>query len=333
MPLPAIGLALGGLLSGGVGALSAGAARGQAQQLIQQSVEDLKAIGIPPEEAMRISLEKYKSEGILTPEMEANILQGRTEMEGIETDPRLQDAEMSALNELRNVGQSGGMRLTDRANLNNVLGELDSVERGKRDAILLDAAQRGGATGGATLASQMLNQQSSAQRANQAGLQTAGQAQDAALQAILQSGQLAGQMQGRSFDQQAKIKQAQDYINQMNTAAQQGVQQRNVDSRNAAQQYNLGQAQALSNANVDLGNQQEMYNKGLAKDRFGMEMQKGQALANARNQQASNVQAGGQADQQMWGKIGGGVAQIGQSVWDADEREKDRKAGIVRPYY
>lgn len=332
MPWAAAIGAAAGLGSSIIGASQASASREEALRLINESVNDLKAVGIPDEDAMRISLEKYKSQGVLTPELEQDIMQGRSEMEGISTDPRLKDAQMSALDELRRVGEGGGMRLTDKANLESTLSDIDQQERGSREAILADKAQRGPVTGGDALAAQLLNQQGAAQRKREEGLRVAGNAEDAALQAILQSGQLAGSMQGQEFSQKADVAKAQDLINQMNTEAQRGVQERNIQSKNAAAATNLQQKQNLANSNVDLTNAQEQYNKSLGQKRYDMELGKATALANARGGQASMINQGGKDDAAMYGKIGGGVAQLGQSYWDkqasAEERDKDRAAGF-----
>lgn len=339
MPWLAAGAAAAGLAGSVIGANEKSNAREEAGRLINQSVGELTAIGIPPEEAMKLSLEKYRSAGLLTPEMESDILQGNSEMGGITTDPRLQDAEMAALDELRRTGESGGLRAADQAKLENVMSQTAQAERGSREAILMDAAQRGASTGGGAIAAQLANQQGAAQRNHMGGVEIAGQAQDAALQAILQSGQLAGSMQGRQFEQAAQKAKAQDLINQMNTQARQGVMQRNVGSRNAAQQYNLQNQQNLMNSNVDIGNKEQVYNKSLPQQTFNNQLALGAAKANARSGQATNVMQGGQDAANMWGSIGGAVANAGTGIYNSqqksEEAEKDRqnRKDIAAMYY
>lgn len=313
------GLGLGGAIAGGIENANA---REKANRLIQDSVNELKGIGIPPEEALKLSLERYRSAGVLTPEMEKDILQGSSEFGNISTDPRLQDAEMAALDELRRTGEAGGLRASDKARLNEVMGEVSQAERGSREAILMDAAQRGASTGGGVLAAQLANQQGAAQRANSGGLQIAGQAQDAALQAILQSGQLGGQIQGRQFEQQAQKARAQDMINQMNTEAMRGVQQRNVGGRNEAQKYNLGQQQGIMDKNVDIGNMEQQYNKNLSQQTFENQMKRQAAINNARSGQATNVIDAGKSTAQMYGGIGSGAKDMGFALYDAEQKKK-----------
>lgn len=304
----------------------------RARTLIQQSIDEYNKIGIPPAEAMQMSFEKYRSAGILTPELEQNILQGDSELNNIETDPRLMDAQMSALDELRTRGQ-GGFNIGDKASLQKGLDAAATQERGQREAILQDMSQRGASTSGGSLAAQLMNQQGSAARANQAGLDTAAQGYQNALESLRLGGTMAGNMQTNQFGQKAQVASAQDAINQMNARAMQGVQQRNVGGKNAAQQYNLGNAQNLSNANTDLSNQNQMYNRDAMQNYFNNQMAVGQAKSNARSGQASSIQQQGNQAAQMWGGAGSMAAKTGAGISasneEAEQREKDRQAGIT----
>lgn len=304
-------------------------ARAQAMALAQQSIDELSRIGVPPEEAQRITLQKLQSQGMLTPELEQNILQGRSEMEGISTDPRLADAEMQALDSLRTLGQ-GGFNIQDKAALDTALTASATQERGQREAILQDMAQRGASTSGGALAAQLANQQGGAQRTNVAALDTAAQGYQRALDAIRSGGALAGDIQGRQFGQKAQVASAQDIINRMNTEAMRGTQQRNVGSMNTAQQYNLGEKQRIADANVGLGNQQEMYNKTLPQQTFQNQLNLAGQKSNARSGQANQVIQGGNQAAATIAGVGAGLGQAGMSVankmYDADEREKDRAA-------
>ena len=127
--LPALIGAGAGIATSVIGANAQSEANQKAQALIQQSIDEYKRIGIPSAEAMQLSLEKYRSAGILTPELEQNILQGQTELKGIETDPRLMDAQMQALDELRTRGQ-GGFSIGDRASLQKGLDAAAVQEKG-----------------------------------------------------------------------------------------------------------------------------------------------------------------------------------------------------------
>lgn len=311
-----LGQLIGGVAGLGLGLAGASAmsdADKKAYELIQQTINDYSAIGIPPEEAMKLSLEKYKSAGILSPELESSLTQGRTELEGISTDPRLRDTELASLDELRNIYESGGETLMDKASYEGAMDQSNQAERGAREAILFDAAQRGGSTGGGSLAAQLLNQQGGAERGHDASLQRAASAQQRALDAIRTSGEMAGNLQSRDFNQQAQIKSAQDAINAANINASRDVQQRNIAAKNAAQATNLQNQQNMMNQNVDISNKEQQYNKQLPQQTFENQMTLTGAKANARGQQAQQTLNAGANKASTLAGIGGGVAGLGTS--------------------
>lgn len=315
--------AAAGLGSSLIGASQASEARNQAKRLIDESIKDYQSMGIPSEEAMRLSLERYRSAGVLTPEMEQEILQGRTELEGIQTDPRLREAEMNALSELQQIGE-GGYRLSDKAKTEKILGDIAQQERGAREAIEQDMRQRGVYGSGAELATKLNSQQNAAQNAYTQGLNLSAQADDRALQAIMEGGRLAGNMDEKQFAQQQQIKAAQDAINRMNTVARQDVQQRNVGARNLAQASNLQNAQNIMNANTDIANKEQTYNKNLGQQRFENELAINSAKANARGGQANLINDSGKAAAQMWGGVGSGIAQAGSAYQGYSDKQQER---------
>lgn len=326
-----LGLGMGANLLGGLfGAGGLSEAEHQALGMIHDSIAEYESIGVPTEEAMRLSLEKYRSEGKLTPQLEQVINQGRSELEGISTDPRLRDAEIDSLDALRNVYESGGESLADKATFERAMDDSAQAERGAREAILMDAAQRGSSTSGGTLAAQLLNQQESARRGHDIGLTRAGMAQDRALEALRSSGELAGNIQGREFGQKAQVASAQDIINAANTAASRGVQQRNVAAMNTAQGANLANQQDISNRNVDISNQQQMYNKSLPQQTFQNRMSLAGAKANARGQAANTTMEAGKSYADTLGKIGSGVqtSAFGLGKYLDDEERKKSAGGF-----
>lgn len=301
-------------------------ARNQAMALAQQSVDELTRIGVPPEEAQRITLEKYRSSGQLTPELEQVISQGKSNLSNIQTDPRLQDTQMNVLDELRQRG-AGGFNLHDKAALQEGLNASANQERGSREAILQDMAQRGASTGGGALAAQLMNQQGAAARNNTVATNTAAAGYDNALKALAAGGTMAGQMQNTQFGQKAQQASAQDVIDRMNTEAMQGVQSRNVGTKNTAQQYNLGNAQNISNANVDTSNKEQMYNKSLAQQTYQNQMDKAKATANARAGQGQIATNSGNQVAQTIAGAGAGIGQIGMGVSNAMSKQaSDDKA-------
>lgn len=331
--MPWIAPLIAGAASIGGSAMAAGAqnnATRQAAELAQQSVRDLEAIGIPTIEAQKIVLEQYQSQGQYTPELEEAIKLGDSNMLGVATDPNSRAAQMQALNKLREISDAGGMSLEDQAVLQKTMGNIESANRGRREAILQDAQQRGGYGSGTALAAQLMAGQEAAQQANQAGLQSAGSAQARALQAIQAAGTLGGQINTQDFNQQSEKARAQDAINQWNAANSQQVAAANAQAKNLGQQYNLGNAQTLANQNVDTRNKQETYNKGLYQQQYQNELQKATAAANARAGQATQITNAGQNAASLWSGVGSGISQgalaYGNMQNANDQRKLDRDA-------
>lgn len=316
--------------SGLIGAASAAAGRDQALKAYQQSVDDYTAIGVPPLEAQKIVMQQYQSAGQWTPELEHAVSMQDSRLGSIQTDPSLKSAQMQALSKLQEIGGNGGMTLSDRSNLEQVEGNLNADLRGKREAILQDAQQRGGYGSGAALAAQLNAQQGSANQAHSSALATEGAARDRALQAIMAGGQLGGQMQSTEFNQKAEQAKAQDTIDAWNAMNKQSVGNTNVGVGNQASQYNLANKQNLMNSNTDLANKEQVYNKALPQQQFQNQLAIAQSKANARAGQATNLTQNAQAEANKWGNIGSAVAQgvtaYDQKATQQEENEKNRKA-------
>lgn len=127
------------------------------------------------------------------PEMEASAF------DGISTDPVLRQAQLDALKGLQAEGNAGGLTIQSRAALNEANALQAQRERGSREAILQNMAQRGMSGSGTELAAALQNQQASADRSAATGTQAAADARQRALQAMSASGQMAGSVRGQDF--------------------------------------------------------------------------------------------------------------------------------------
>lgn len=278
------------------------------KQAYQQALAAMQGVNTPDMDQMRIALQNYQSAGQLTPEMEQTIAQQASGMGNIQTDPRLQAAQMQALSRMQQIG-NGGMRPEDQAALAGVRSDVAQQENARQQGILQNMQERGVGGSGAELAAQLASSQGAANRASSQGLNIAGQASQRALEAIAQSGQLGSSIRGQQFGEEAQKAQAQDVINRYNAMNSQQVSGQNTAVNNAAQAQNLANKQQLMNSNTGLGNQQEMYNKGLYQQNFNNQMQKAGGVAGA-NQNMGNYYGGQAANtQKMWGNVGQGVGQ------------------------
>lgn len=262
------------------------------------------AMKIPDPEQQRLALQRFRVEGKLTPQLEQAIKQAPSEFENIAIDQNQKASQNRALSSLEQVGNEGGLRLQDKAALQEAMLKGQVQDRGARQAIASQMAQRGQGGSGFDLQAQLEGQQAAGDRASQAGLSVAASAQDRALQALMGAGNLATQYRGQNFQEQSAKAQAQDAINRFNAQNLQGVQHANIGAQNRAQEMNLAQQQQTSNQNVGLSNQEQQYNKELAQRQFENQMQLANAKAGIYNQQGQTAQRQGQSQANMFGQLG-----------------------------
>lgn len=325
----------GGLIVGGIGAgLSAAAgasamdrANTSAREAQDRAIQEFLAVTVPNPVDQQLILEQFKTTGKMDPRLAHAFQQAQSKMSEIQTDPALQQAQMSALKSLENIGQNGGHTLEQDAYLNDVTNKVNTQNAGREGAIQQGLAMRGmGQQGGLGLAAQEMNNQNATQIQSDASLKAAAQAQQNALQALQGAGSMAGQQQQNQFNQRSQVAHAQDAINQFNTQMNQGVENQNVGAQNQAQQYNLNNAQNTANQNTQLNNYQQQYNKQLLQNQFQNQMQKAQGVAAGRQGQAGLYTQQGQQAGNMWGNIGQGLVKAGAGFGDAAAK-KDKPAG------
>lgn len=271
----------------------------QANRLMRDNIARLEAIGIPTIEAQKIALESPELVGLL----EAEIL-GPSRFEEIQMDPRLQAAQMAALEDITGVTEAGGLDAQTRLALEEGLGRVAGAEQARLQQLREDPTLGQGQK----LALQAQAVQGAGQGGRDVALQTAAQAQQARMAALGQQANLASGMQQQQLGLAGQKASAADAIAQFNAQNRQGV---------AAQ--NLAARQAIANQAVATRNQQEMYNKGLIQQQFQNEMAKatgvtgGQtALANLYGQQAAAAQ---QAQQAQTGAIMGAAGTVAGAVF------------------
>lgn len=303
----------GGLLSAGASVLGGlfgqGAAAGDRQasrDAYQRAQAALDAIAAAPDESKPLLLQKYRSEGTLTPQLEQAIQQGPSAAAAVTTDPALMKAQMGALQSLQQQA-TGGMTPQARAALNQTRREAETEATGRQQALMQQMQTRGLGGSGAELAAALQGGQSSASRAAEESDRLMAQNASQAQAAALSSGQLGGQMQQAQFGQNMAKAQAQDELNRFNVQQQAGAQQRNVGSSNQAQAANLANTQNIGNANVGQANQEQLRQSQARQQKYAQDLALAQAKAGSANQYGQ--QMGNLANQtaQSWANIGSGV--------------------------
>lgn len=245
----------------------AGAARAQAQANLEKAIKDIEALQIPDIEKQKLQLQLMSDAGFL----EAEQL-GREEE--IALDPRMRQAQMEALSQLRERGQTG-LTEEDKAVQDIMLRDVAAQEQAQQKAIMQGMAERGTLDSGAQLATQLGGQQAAYTRAQNQASQNAIAAAQARREALSQSANLASGMEAQDFSRGSQERGYRQSIDQFNLQNRQGI---------AAQ--NLG----IRQQDVGLRNQQQMYNKGLLQQEFENQKAITAMKANARIGQATQQQ-------------------------------------------
>jgi len=270
----------------------------EATKLMRDNIARLEAIGIPTIEAQRIALEAPELVGVL----EAESL-GPSRFEEISMDPRLQAAQMAALEDITGISEAGGLDAASRLNLEQGLGRVAGAEQARLQQLREDPTLGQGQK----LALQAQAIQGAGQSGRDVALQTAAQAQQARMAALGQQANLASGMQQQQLGLAGQKASAADAIAQFNAQNRQNVAGRNLSER-----------QRIAEAGAATRNQQDIYNKGLIQQQFQNEMAKATGVTGQQATLAGNLQqqagAAQQAQQAMTGALIGAGATLGSAA-------------------
>jgi hypothetical protein len=266
----------------------------EANRLMRENIARLEAIGIPTIEAQKIALEAPELVGVL----EAEQL-GQSRFEDVQMDPRLQAAQMAALEDITGIAEAGGLDSMSRLNLEEGLGRIAGAEQARLQALKEDPTLGQGQR----LALQSQAVQSAGQSGRDVALQTAAQAQQARMAALGQQANMASGMQQQQLGLAGQKASAADAIAQFNAQQRMGVQSQNLGSR-----------QAIANQAAATRNQQEMYNKGLIQQQFQNEMAKATGVTGQQSQMATNLQQQAAAAQQAQQAQTGALLNLGGTL-------------------
>jgi hypothetical protein len=269
-----------------------------ANRLMRDNIARLEAIGIPTIEAQRIALEAPELVG----QLEAEAL-GPSRFEEVSMDPRLQAAQMAALEGITGVTEAGGLDAQSRLNLEEGLGRVAGAEQARLQQLTEDP----NLGQGQKLALQAQAIQGAGQGGRDVALQTAAQAQQARMAALGQQSNMASGMQGQQLQLAGQKASAADAIAQFNTQQRMGVQSQNLAAR-----------QNIANQQAATKNQQEMYNKALIQQQFQNQMAKATGVTGAQSALAQQMQAQAgaaqQAQQAQTGALVGLAGTVGGAI-------------------
>ncbi len=315
--MPGIGTAIGGVV-GFLGGLFGGG-DSDSKQYIDKAIQELIKVNIPDPAKQAVAFKQYQLTGQLDPKLEQAIKANPSALEQVVKNTKYSAAQDKALGQLQQLGEQGGLSLSDKGALEGELATSANKDKASRAAITDDFERRGQGGSGMALQAQLAGAQDAGDRDSRARLQSLGGAQDRALKAIEGSGELAGKLNSEDYQRQSDLAQARDRINQFNTQNAQAVAQRNAATQNAAQASNLEARQKVSDQNVGVYNTQEQHNKGLVQQNFENEMTKAKAQADAYTGGATNARADqARSDQQL----GGGLSGLGQVATGIREQNR-----------
>jgi hypothetical protein len=259
MPVTAALIGGGGVIAGGLmGYLTKpnlSASTGSAK------LQALTALLNRPPEIPEVELQKYSTPealsylGNFTPEE----LQATGLPSGV-INQAMRQKQLQALGGVEQLSQTG-LSAIDRAALTEIQNEIAMQERGQRESILQNMAQRGISGSGQELAAQLQSSQAASQLASQQGLQQAAQAQRARVDALSNLSNMATGIESTDFQRQAQKAQAQDVINQFNTQNTNVANLRNLDLQQNLQSEFDREKNRIAQANTDLINKQITQNK------------------------------------------------------------------------
>lgn len=309
----------------------------------RRAIAAYEGIRLPEISEQELSLLLPEYIGDYQAQQEATIGMGPSAMEEIALDPRLRDAQMNALEQISQMGETG-FSPAEQAALREARRGAAAEAQAKSAQLMDEFARRGMGGSGAELAARLQSAQSSADRLSQEGDRLAQLSQERALNAISQQANLGTQIRSQEFGEQSDVARAKDVINQFNTANQQAVQQRNIDAANQAALRNLSEKQRIGESGTATKNQQQQYNKNLFQTRFQNELARAggisggyQALSQAQQQAAANqgnmmgnvIGAGATvAGAAMGGPVGAGVAAAGADQVRKTTSDKESKEDI-----
>ncbi len=290
---------IGGLISN----LTSQGARDAEAKAKQAALNRILGVYTPTAKDLEVNFEKQHVVGEVNPELQGTITQGPSAYEGIDVNPELRDAQMNALSQLEQLGNTG-LTASDRAALMQIQNQTSGQAQAVNKSALSQAAQRGMAGGGAELAARLIGGQGAANAGAQAGLNVAAQAQQKALQAMSNAGALGSQMEGQQFGEDAQKAAAADAISRFNTANRQSVIGSNVGEKNKAQYANLNNEQSVANANAAIANEQAERNAQAQAQASQMALSKATAAVGPSNTVAGQFGQSATDNSNMWSGIG-----------------------------
>lgn len=278
---------------------------------------------VPTIEEQKIQLQELVQQGLISPEMAQYYLANPSAFNDIEEDPELRNAQLGSLQKLTEIADNEGMTATDRAKLEALTDEFRTTERGAREAITQNMAERGISGSGAELAQKIAAGQAASENAHKAAVQAAADAEMRQLEAIKSSGELGGTIRGQDYTVASDRAAAADAIEKFNAQNKQQVGLVNTATKNAAQEKNLGEKQRVADTNTSMKNYNTERNANLIQQDFENRYKKAAGIAGTEAQAAAAAEAEKNRNMQFWGSLIGAGGAVGAAAISDEDEKKD----------
>ena len=301
------GQAVGSIAGAYMARKTAKEAMAQSKEFTEAAINALEKVGIPPIEAQKIALETPELIFQFAPQLEQQFPEMKSKFDEIAIDPRLKEAQITALTGLEERAEMG-LTPEEQANIDSLRRGTAQAEKGRQATILQEMEQRGLGGGGAELASRLSSSQAATQRASEESDRLAAMQFQAKQAALSQLAGVSTQMRGQEFGEQATTAQQQDAITRFNTEQQAATQRRNIDRMNISELEKQRLKQQLEQKRVQTQNYEQEYNKRLIQQDYANRLAKAQGIASAYTGAGQQALAGGamsaQSQAQMYSGLG-----------------------------
>jgi len=291
-----------------IGNIASSGKRKAAEEAQQKALAEIEAIGAGPDLAREILLDKFKSVGVLTPELEKAVDRGVSKVAQIKEDPRFKEAQLKALTSLQQRGELG-YTPEERFEMMQQQRAAEQEAGAQRAGIIEGLRARGLADSGAGLRAQLRSADEMAEKQSMLSQQRSAQASQRALQSMVQAGELGGRIRGQEFDVARTLAAAEDEMGRFNISNKMSQEARRVGMENQARQYNLSMQQDIANRNIQQMNAERQRQREAEQRMYQNKLAVAQLKAGAYGAQAQQAQQQAGATQQAWTQAGQGVAQ------------------------
>lgn len=310
MSILALGSGVGNLLGGLFSRGSADAAQEQYQQMLSQLLNEYGSVNAPELQSL---MAQY-----ITPENVYNYdtkLLADTAYQDIGVDPRIQEAQNKALQELSDR-TSMGLTPTDMAAINDIRRQTDNQRQSALKQLEADASRRGMAGSGSDEVRRMMANDQALNQASQESDRLAAMNYEARQSALRDLGNFSGSMRNQDYSEKSNLARARDAQNQFNTqwlnqAAQDKARMAQSLEAERANMYNRQQDQNINAQQQYYNNQRQGFN-----DRANLVASQGKSNLDFAQNRAANTY-------NTFGGLGTAAAGGASMIWGDDKKKKN----------